>query len=96
MHKVFLKPCNYELPRTPEIFDVVTNVYATTKVIAVEYAITYLLLTLQFQNKVKVPVDLQGCQQGKLLSTSVAFDEIVKVKKKQKMKKYNNIASKFV
>ena len=61
MHKVFLKPCNYELPRTPEIFDVVTNVYATTKVIAVEYAITYLLLTLQFQNKVKVPVDLQGC-----------------------------------
>ena len=60
MHKVFLKPCNSELPRTPEIFDVVTNVYTTTKVIAVEYAITYLLLTLQFQNKVKVPVDLQG------------------------------------
>ena len=61
MHKVFLKPCNSELPRTPEIFDVVTNVYTTTKVIAVEYAITYLLLTLQFQNKVKVPVDIQGC-----------------------------------
>ena len=52
---------NHELPRTPKISNVVTNVYATTKVIAVEYAITYLLLTLQFQNKVKVPVDLQGC-----------------------------------
>ena len=95
MHKVFLKPCNYELPRTPEIFDVVTNVYATTKVIAVEYAITYLLLTLQFQIKLRFLLIFRGVFR-KLLSTSVAFDEIVKVKKKQKMKKYNNIASKFV